>query len=68
LHLRPTGFTLAPKAFRLAQLLYVTEWKWLPQRHNKAADRLTRLVLWDFRSDPIGVRQAWKTVLNDHVF
>jgi ribonuclease HI len=54
------------KACRLAQLLHVTEWKWLPRRHNKAADRLTRLALREFRSDPLGVQQAWKTVLNDH--
>ena len=54
------------RACCLAQLLHVADWKWVPRRFNKAADRLTRLALREFRSDPLGVKQAWKTVLNDH--
>jgi ribonuclease HI len=54
------------KACRLANLLYVTEWKWKPRRHNKAADQLTRLALREFRADPTIESQAWTTVMVDH--
>jgi ribonuclease HI len=54
------------KACRLSQLLHVVDWKWVPRKHNKAADQLTRRALREFRSDPIGVKQTWETVLRDH--
>jgi len=54
------------KACRLAQLLYVIDWKWVPRKQNKAADQLTRRALREFRSDPKGVEQTWRTVLTDH--
>jgi ribonuclease HI len=54
------------KVRQLAQLLEIKEWKWLPRRHNKAADRLTRLALREFRADPQGVERAWSTVLADN--
>jgi ribonuclease HI len=54
------------KACRLAQLLHVVDWKWVPRKHNKAADQLTRKALREFRSDPLEVEQTWRTVLTDH--
>jgi ribonuclease HI len=54
------------RACRLANLLFVNEWKWLPRRHNKAADQLTRQALREFRADPTTVKKVWSIVLKDH--
>jgi ribonuclease HI len=58
--------SLHHRACCLAQLLHMVDWKWVPRKYNKAADQLTRHALREFRSNPLEVRQAWKTVLSDH--
>lgn len=59
-------FPLYDQASRLAASLTVIAWEWVPRKKNKAADKLSRLALRQFRANPQEVQTARAAILRDH--
>jgi ribonuclease HI len=55
------------KARRLADQLYVVDWRWIPRKQNKIADQLARLAYREIRANPKSFADAWLDVLQDHM-
>ena len=59
-------FPVHEEASALAAVLNVSAWRWVPRRQNKAADKLTRRALREFRADRVEFDKAWEQIFADH--